>query len=214
MSSSDKKRLSITPAENGPYLVNDLESLSNSKGSSLETKPKIALCRCGGSANKPFCDGTHAKNGFSSEKTTDGRLDKRDSYQGEQVTVYDNRGICAHAGRCTDGLPAVFRMKEEPWIHPGSASKEELVATVKRCPSGALSHSTGGTEHRDQDREPGIFVSNNGPYVVTGGPELVDTERGEGASTEHFTLCRCGGSKNKPFCDGTHWHIEFQDDDN
>ena len=214
MSSSDKRKHSITPSENGPYLVNDLENLSNSKGSSLETKPKIALCRCGGSANKPFCDGTHAINGFSSEKITDGRLDKRDSYQGEQVTVHDNRGICAHAGRCTDGLPAVFRMKEEPWIHPDSASKEELVETVKRCPSGALSYSIGGAEHRDQDREPGIFVSKDGPYVVTGGPELVDTERGEGASTEHFTLCRCGGSKNKPLCDGTHWHIEFQDDDN
>jgi len=214
MSSSDEKKPSITPSDNGPYLVSDLENLSNSNGSSLETKPKIALCRCGGSANKPFCDGTHAKNGFTSEKLTDGQLNKRDDYHGEQVTIHDNRGICAHAGRCTDGLPAVFRLKEEPWVQPDSASTEEVVATVKKCPSGALSYSIGHIEHRDQDREPGIFVSKNGPYVVTGGPALVDTGRGEGASAEHFTLCRCGGSKNKPFCDGTHWHIEFQDDDN
>lgn len=62
--------------------------------------------------------------------------------------------------------------------------------------------------------EPAIFVSPDGPYVVTGGPDLVDTARGEGASTEHFTLCRCGGSKNKPFCDGTHWHIKFADEKN
>ncbi len=214
MSSSEKKKPTITPSENGPYLVGDLGSLSNSKGSSLETKPKIALCRCGGSANKPFCDGTHAKNGFSSELTTDGSLNKRDSYDGETVTVHDNRGICAHAGRCTDGLPAVFRMKVEPWIYPNAAPRDDVVSTVSLCPSGALSHSIGGAERRDQDREAGILVSKNGPYVVTGGPKLVDTERGEGASTEHFTLCRCGGSKNKPFCDGTHWHIKFEDDKN
>ncbi len=214
MSSNGKKKPSITTSDNGPYLVSDLGNLTNSKGDTLETKPKLALCRCGGSSNKPFCDGTHAKNAFNSEKLTDGSLDKRDTYEGQPVTVHDNRGICAHIGRCTDGLPAVFRMKEEPWVHPESAPKEELISTVKSCPSGALSHSIGGDEHRDQDREPAIHVSKNGPYFVTGGPELTDTERGEGASTEHFALCRCGGSKNKPFCDGTHWAIEFQDDKN
>lgn len=50
----------------------------------------------------------------------------------------------------------------------------------------------------------------NGPYMVRGGPALIDAEQGEGASKEHYTLCRCGGSKNKPFCDGTHWHIGFE----
>jgi CDGSH-type Zn-finger protein len=49
---------------------------------------------------------------------------------------------------------------------------------------------------------------------VSGGPDLLDTDRGQGASTEHFTMCRCGGSKNKPFCDGTHWHNKFTDDKN
>jgi len=54
----------------------------------------------------------------------------------------------------------------------------------------------------------------DGPYAITGGIELVDQLPGEGASTEHYTLCRCGGSKNKPFCDGTHWHIGFKDEKN
>ena len=106
----------VTPASNGPYLVKDLETLRNSKGETLETRPTVALCRCGGSENKPFCDGTHARIGFSDEKLGGGPQDQRENYAGSQITVHDNRGICSHAGRCTDGQPAVFRMKQEPWI--------------------------------------------------------------------------------------------------
>ena len=207
------KKSSITPTTNGPYLVKDLKDFANQKGP-IETKETIALCRCGGSANKPFCDGTHAKIGFSSAKL-EGRVeDKRENYQGKKITIHDNRGICAHAGRCTDGLPSVFRLKEEPWIHPDAASADEIVATIQKCPSGALSYSVDDVEHRDRDGQPTIFVAPNGPYVVSGGPDLLDTARLEGASKEHFTMCRCGGSKNKLFCDGTHWHIKFKDDKN
>lgn len=204
---------SVTPAPDGPYLVKDLESLANRNGP-IEAKPTMALCRCGGSSNKPFCDGTHAKIGFSSAKL-EGRVeDERESYEGEPITVHDNRGICAHAGRCTDGLPSVFRLKQEPWIDPGAGSGDDIISTVRRCPSGALSYSLDGVEHRDGEGEPAIFVSPSGPYVVSGAPDLLDTVRAEGASTEHFTLCRCGGSANKPFCDGTHWHQGFTDDRN
>ena len=59
-----------------------------------------------------------------------------------------------------------------------------------------------------------IMVSKDGPYRITGGIELKDESMGEGASREHYTLCRCGGSKNKPFCDGTHWYIKFKDEKN
>ena len=213
MSSEKKQTPSITPTPDGPYLVKDLENFTNRKGS-INTNPTMALCRCGGSKNKPFCDGTHAKIGFSSAKL-EGRVeDKRENYEGESITIHDNRGICAHAGRCTDGLPSVFRLNQEPWIEPRGASRDQIIATVQECPSGALSYSVDGVEHRDREGEPVIFVAPNGPYVVTGGPDLLGTTRGEGASTEHFTLCRCGGSKNKPFCDGTHWHKKFTDDKN
>lgn len=213
MSAGEKPKPSIAPTSNGPFVIKDLEHLSNRKGP-IDTKPSMALCRCGGSANKPFCDGTHAKNGFSSTKL-DGRVeDKRDDYRGVKVAIHDNRGICAHAGRCTDGLPSVFRLKREPWIDPNGAAADRIIATVRACPSGALSYSVDGVEQRDREGAPSIFVSPNGPYVVSGGPSLADTTRAEGASAEHFTLCRCGGSKNKPFCDGTHWHIKFTDDKN
>jgi CDGSH-type Zn-finger protein len=210
--SSDKKP-SITPTRNGPYMVNGLQNLANRKGP-LETRESMFLCRCGHSGNKPYCDGTHAKIGFSSAKLAGRNPDRRDNYVGKHITIHDNRGICAHAGRCTDGLAAVFRLKEEPWIHPDAATVEEIIQTINKCPSGALSYSVAGVEHRDRAGEPSVFVAPNGPYVVTGGPDLLDTERCEGVSHEHFTMCRCGGSKNKPFCDGTHWHINFTDEKN
>jgi CDGSH-type Zn-finger protein len=171
----------------------------------------VALCRCGGSNNKPFCDGTHGTIGFSDRRLADGSLDRRDSYAGKRITVHDNRGICSHAGFCTDSLKSVFRMGSEPWIDPDGAAVQEIVATIRKCPSGALSYSIDGVEHRDQEREAAVTVTDHGPYAVTGGVELLGVAFGQEASREHYTLCRCGASKNKPFCDGSHWQVEFRD---
>ena len=70
---------------------------------------------------------------------------------------------------------------------------------------------TGACHRGEQEREPAITVARNGPYRITGGIDLLDEPWGEGASTEHYVLCRCGGSKNKPFCDGSHWNVKFRD---
>jgi len=205
----------ISPREHGPLRVEGLENLLDAKGNRIETagmkKGNIALCRCGHSRTKPFCDGTHRNTDFRGTKLTDGEADVRADYEGEAVTVHDNRGICAHMGYCTDQLPEVWRTGTEPWIDPDGAAGERVAEQTRRCPSGALSHSVDGVEHRDQERPPTIQVVAAGPYFVTGGVELQDTERGEGASREHYTLCRCGRSKNKPFCDGTHWYVDFTD---
>jgi len=202
---------------NGPYhLIHDttpaeVPNLRRENGAACANVRGVALCRCGGSKNKPFCDGTHSINGFRSARETDGKSDRRDSYHGKRITIHDNRGLCAHAGACTDSLKSVFRMKQEPWIDPDGAPVEEIVAAVRKCPSGALSYSIDGVEQRDHERAPLITVTNDGPYAVSGGVELMGVKFGHGASTEHYTLCRCGGSKNKPFCDGTHWSIGFKD---
>ena len=72
-----------------------------------------------------------------------------------------------------------------------------------------------GWWHTARILEPTITVSRDGPYRVTGGINLIGADpRAEGASTEHYALCRCGGSKNKPFCDGTHWYNHFADPTN
>ncbi len=204
----------IRCSRNGPYLVTNVVHLENSRGEAIPTRPEMALCRCGGSANKPFCDGTHARNGFSSQKL-DGRVpDRRDDYVRDQLTVHDNRGICQHSGLCTDNLAAVFRAHAEPFVDLSGADQDAIMAQVRQCPSGALSFSMDGIEDSDQDREPTITVSKDGPYRITGGIDLPGEARADGASTEHYALCRCGGSKNKPFCDGTHWYIKFRDDNN
>lgn len=210
---SSKPKPTITPTPDGPYVVKGLERCSNQKGP-IETSGTMALCRCGQSARKPFCDGSHKQAGFSSARSDDRSEDRLDSYAGKKVTIHDNRSICAHAGYCTDRLATVFRMSEEPWIHPDSATADEIIGTINMCPSGALSYSLDDLEYRDRGGTPVVFVSPNGPYVVSGGPELVDTHWAKGASREHYTLCRCGASKNKPFCDGSHWEVGFTDEQN
>lgn len=199
----------------GPYVVKGLSRLEKPSGEALPVEPVMALCRCGGSANKPFCDGTHAVNDFSGRNEADPAKDRREDYAGKAVTIHDNRSLCAHAAHCTERLAAVYRQKQEPWIDPDGAEAQAVVESVHACPSGALSYSMGGVEHRDQERAPAIRLGRDGPYQVTGGVELRGELRwGEGASREHYTLCRCGASRNKPFCDGSHWGKPFRDEKN
>ena len=202
---------------NGPYYLlletapAPVPHLYRSQGQACATVRGAALCRCGGSKNKPFCDGTHGTNGFTDKKETDGSLDRRVSYVGKRITLHDNRGICAHAGVCTDRLKTVFLMGKEPWIDPDGASVEEIIETVEGCPSGALSYSIENGDSRVQQRRPMVTVTDDGPYAVAGGVELLGVDFGDGAVKERYTLCRCGASKNKPFCDGSHWNAGFQD---
>jgi CDGSH-type Zn-finger protein len=207
----DKPRPTIVSLPDGPYRVEHLDRLRNAAGD-LPAAPRMALCRCGGSSKKPFCDGTHARIDFRDAKLAGGAEDRVDVYEGPGISVRDNRSLCAHAGRCTDGLAKVFRYGKEPWIDAAGAARDRIVAIVHGCPSGALACAVDGVPAADPDRAPEIFVSPNGPYVVTGGPELPGVAFGKGASREHFTLCRCGGSKNKPFCDGSHHSIGFSAD--
>jgi CDGSH-type Zn-finger protein len=199
---------------NGPYVVKGEPALENSKGEAIAAEAVIFLCRCGGSANKPFCDGTHKRNGFSDARLSDGGNDRVKSYRAGTIVIHDNRSLCSHVGYCTDGLPAVFRDDASPWIDPGGASAAAILETVRKCPSGALSCEIDGAPAPQVARPPTITVSKDGPYMVTGSVALADARWGQGASPEHYTLCRCGASKNKPFCDGSHWDARFTDDRN
>ncbi|MDH3377487.1 MAG: CDGSH iron-sulfur domain-containing protein [Gammaproteobacteria bacterium] len=204
----------IEPKENGPLLVKNVQSLTNSKGADiLPDKEVIALCRCGKSNNKPFCDGTHSKIGFSSA-TDNPKAGKWQDYVGEHITIHDNRRLCAHAGKCTNGLPGVWGMGGEPWIDPDGADVEAIIAVIEQCPSGALSYSIEGKQADAKAPTDGVFVSMDGPYHVSGAITLNDPSRDADDVPSRYALCRCGASKNKPFCDGSHWEIKFEDDNN
>jgi CDGSH-type Zn-finger protein len=95
---------SIEPRPNGPYLVNRITDCRNSKGEPIRTEPTMYLCRCGGSSNKPFCDGTHKRIGFSGERLSDPSASKTDDYVGKKLTT---TGLCAR----TQGFaPSTHRM--------------------------------------------------------------------------------------------------------
>jgi CDGSH-type Zn-finger protein/truncated hemoglobin YjbI len=211
----------IMTAQNGPYLVTNVAAVRTPLGETLTLPPQVALCRCGASASKPFCDGSHATSGFTDDKDPKRVPDQRDTYPGEQVTVFDNRGICQHSGLCTDRLATAFRTKQEPFVAPGGARMDEFVRAVRDCPSGALSLAFDGVEARDLvdwhgTREQAVEVTRDGPYRVTGSVPLADAAgadvpRAAGSSREHYALCRCGHSQNKPFCSGMHWYAGFRD---
>ncbi|HEV2376072.1 MAG TPA: ferritin-like domain-containing protein [Streptosporangiaceae bacterium] len=211
----------IIVAENGPYLATNVPAVRTYLGEQLAVPPQLALCRCGQSAMKPFCDGTHARSGFSGEKDPNRVPDQRDCYPGQQVTIFDNRGICQHSGLCTDRLPTVFRTDAEPFVAPSGGRLDEIIRAVRDCPSGALSLALGKEEARlfvdwDAEREAAIEVSLDGPYRVTGAVPLFDASgadviRAVGSSREHYALCRCGHSRNKPFFSGMHWYAGFRD---
>ena len=209
----------IRVERDGPYIITNVKHFTDWLGQELSLQPQTALCRCGQSRNKPFCDGSHATSNFTGEKDPNRIADKRDLYEGQQIEIFDNRGICAHSGFCTDRLSSVFHVGAEPFITPSGGRMDEIIQAVRSCPSGALSYGIDHVEARiqvDQDREPWIEVSKDGPYRVTGGVRVVDESgnevpRAQGSSHEHFSLCRCGHSQNKPFCSGMHWYVKFAD---
>jgi CDGSH-type Zn-finger protein len=199
-----------------PYLVSDLEHFQNSQGEMLPTHRVIALCRCGHSEDKPFCDGTHADIGFVGDKDPDRVPDVLDTYEGNELAILDNRGVCAHKGACTDNLPNVFIpydvRKGKAWINPDAATVKAIIDTIEQCPSGALSYRIGSRRYADLDRAPSITVSKDGPFEVVGRIRLKDDLDSKPESEEHYCLSRCGASLNKPFCDGSHHDIEFTDE--
>ena len=196
---------------NGPYLVREVVELTNARGEAITHEAVFALCRCGGSSNKPFCDSTHKTNGFSDARLADPAKDKVRSYPGPGITIHDNRSICAHAAHCTDGAPTVFKYGEKPWIDPAGAPAAAIIETIGRCPSGALSYTVDGATGPVNSGPARITVTKDGPYAVTGACELMDARWAQGAPTDRYTLCRCGASKNKPFCDGSHFDAGFKD---
>jgi CDGSH-type Zn-finger protein/truncated hemoglobin YjbI len=202
----------------GPYLCVNVRDIADALGLAMPLAPVVALCRCGVSARKPLCDGSHARIGFHPEPDPHWLPDRRRAYPAPAATVQDNRRLCARSELCSTRLPTVFHHDETPFVTAGAGRLDEVVRAVLQCPSGALSMQIAGQDVTGDDG-PGagrIAVTRDGPYYVTGDVPLEAEDgsavsRGEGAPVNRFALCRCGQTRNTPLCSGRHRDVHFTD---
>ncbi len=224
-----KGKITIRP--NGPYKVEgDIplvrktqivsefgEPLNWQKDGEQHPESPYFLCRCGGSDEKPFCDGSHKVNGFDGTETakTDTFADRQKvDERGTGIVVKSDHSLCMNSGFCGNRNTNIQRMvphTEEP------AVRAEIMAMIDRCPSGTYSYSlTRDGEDIEADLPAQIAetveVTSEGPIQgslwVTGYIEVERSDQQPFEVRNRVTLCNCGESCNKPLCDGTHRRIQ------
>jgi uncharacterized Fe-S cluster protein YjdI len=127
------------------------------------------------------------------------------TYTGETIEVHWERSLCIHMQDCVHGLPQVFRAEERPWIVVDGADADAIAATIEKCPTGALHYRRlDGGPQEQPPAETTIDPRPNGPLFLRGRLQIVDDDGEVVREDTRVALCRCGGSANKPFCDGTH----------
>ncbi len=221
---TDKK---INISENGPYHVQGSmplvrksqissehgEPMTWQKTGDVETQEEYWLCRCGESSNKPFCDGTHRKIEFDGTETADTNTfeERKIIHDGStNIVIKRDYSICASSGFCGNRFANIKKLAEDT---DESTVRAQVMAMIERCPSGSYTYSlVSDAEDIEVDLPQQIAAATEmtsegpiqGPLWVTGNIEI---QRADGQTMEvrnRVTLCRCGKSKNKPLCDGTH----------
>ena len=217
--------------KNGPYLVSGALPLqkqtigANAAGESVHWVPgasypeqaQYALCRCGHSASKPFCDGSHGKVGFDGTETAS-RASYREQAQalrGPALSLTDAQTLCAFARFC-DAHGQVWNLVNET---DKPATRKYFLQEAGDCPSGRLVAWDNETGQAIEPKfEPSIGLIEDpandcsGPLWLRGGIPVLGSDGHAYEVRNRVTLCRCGASKNKPFCDGTHAAIHFRGD--
>lgn len=123
------------------------------------------------------------------------------SHAAEGVTVFFDKTRCTYAAECVRGLPAVFDRGRKPWIDPAAASADQIAEVVRRCPSGALQYDLADGPDETPDTPTRVDPLVDGPLQLRGDLRIV---LDDGVLTEtRASMCRCGRSGNKPFCDKT-----------
>jgi uncharacterized Fe-S cluster protein YjdI len=125
-------------------------------------------------------------------------------YATEEIVVEWEPRLCYHSQNCVRSLPQVFDDSRRPWVKVDAASADEVEDAVARCPSGALRTRRIVAAPPRPQQPVELRASAAGPLLVTGGVRILDAEGTLLYEGERAALCRCGGSANKPFCDGTH----------
>ena len=142
-------------------------------------------------------------------------------YSNGEVTVVWQPNMCIHSRICwgkATGLPEVFNPQMRPWIDVYAAETDEIIAQVKKCPTTALSYFLNHEENKaeedksacDYDDETVVQVKKNGPLMVYGNIAVKDADGTEIHKTKITAFCRCGASKTNPYCDGTHYGVNFK----
>jgi CDGSH-type Zn-finger protein len=230
----DKKSsapMTVTVTRNGPYAIRGGAPLSrqtigsNSEGESIEWLPgetvavgaAYRLCRCGQSSRKPFCDETHARVGFDGEETASRQpyAAMAQEIDGPALALTDAESLCAFARFCDrDGKvwDNVSRAKS-------AAARKAFIHQVGQCPSGRLAAwDMASREPIEPPLPPSIVLVEDpqqgvsGPIWVRGGIQIISADGASYEVRNRVTLCRCGQSRNKPFCDGTHAAVGFKDE--
>lgn len=133
-------------------------------------------------------------------------------YHTPELAVTFDPNICIHSAVCLRGLPAVFDVARADWIRPDAASADEVQALVAKCPSGALQSVRAGHPPAKPTTEGAgtITFQSDGPALFKG---PVDVELPTGAQERRqgtVAFCRCGKTKNDPYCDGSHGPSGFR----
>lgn len=135
---------------------------------------------------------------------------KSKTYHGKDIDVTFELKRCIHAAECGNRLRSVFDVANRPWVQPDNATAAQVQEAIEHCPSGALKyvrHDGGAQEKRPEKNL--IVVLDSGEYQLHGDVQIT-TMDGETVAEEYrTTLCRCGESSNKPFCDNTHRKARF-----
>ncbi|WP_229669061.1 CDGSH iron-sulfur domain-containing protein [Edaphobacter acidisoli] len=231
MSMSDAEKVSqIQVTKNGPYIVKGslpvmMETIAQNdeggswtwkRGRDFEAGAQYALCRCGHSHKKPFCDGTHAKVGFDGTETASHASYKEQAktYDGPGMVLEDAERLCAFARFCDNG-GSIWRQIEE--TDDGEVRKA-VVHEETHCPSGRLvllEKPSGKAVEPELAQSIGLVEDPaencSGPLWVRGGVQVVSADGEKYEVRNRVTLCRCGQSSNKPFCDGSHASVKFHD---
>jgi CDGSH-type Zn-finger protein/uncharacterized Fe-S cluster protein YjdI len=136
----------------------------------------------------------------------------RKAYRSEKITVSFDLQRCIHARECVRGLPEVFDTEKRPWIQPDRSRPDRVAGVVMRCPTGALQFERrdGGAEERVTSKNI-VTVAANGPLYVRGDISITDSTGTVVLEDTRIALCRCGESRNKPFCDNSHKQANFRD---
>ena len=138
---------------------------------------------------------------------------KTHKYTNDEVTVVWKPETCMHSTICFKGLIDVFDPKKRPWINMQGASTEKIVEQVRKCPSGALSYFMNNEAQHENDETTilaeaanviNIEVMPNGPLLIKTDCLITYSDGKQETKKGNTALCRCGGSLNKPYCDGTH----------